>query len=800
MMKLQNLVSLAAATMIAAFIISTHSLKADATSLKMPDEAGAPTGGSDRDQDQDESKLTLENIFSSKDFKDENFSRPRWWEEGSHYMTLEKLEDESDTAAPADEEDESEEDEGKEKDKPAIKEIHWHNAATGESELLVSAAQITPDNSDEPLAISGYTLSDDRRKVLIFTNTRKVWRLHTRGDYWVLDLDEGSLKQLGGEETEEATLMFATFSPDATRVAYVRENNLYVQDLETLTITALTTDGDENVINGTFDWVYEEELKLRNGFRWSPDGEQIAYWQLDQTGVPVVNLVNNTDEFYPRLIPIPYPKTGQQNPSARVGVISAAGGETKWLDVPGDPREHYLADLGWIKQTGELYLQQLNRLQNHLQLMLADPTSGEVTTVFEDRDDAWIDIEQNLRWIAEGKQFLTLSERDGWRHLYLADTDPESPPVLLTPGDYDVTEIEGVDEEAGYVYYSASPDDPLRRFLYRVKLDGSGNARVTPNDMVGTNGYQISKDGKFAIHSLSSFDSPARTRIVSLPDHEVVNTLADNEKLRERFAKIEPVPIEFLRVDIGDGVELDGWCLKPPGFDASKKYPVLFHVYGEPAGAIVRDRWGGRTALWHRMLAQQGNVVIAVDNRGTPQPRGRAWRKSIYLQIGILASADQAAAVRTLLKERPYLDADSVAIWGWSGGGSMSLNAIFRYPELYHTAMSVAPVPDMRLYDTIYQERYMGLPDDNEEGYHDGSPIHYAENLEGNLLLIHGTGDDNCHYQGTELLINKLIKHNKPFTMFAYPNRSHSISEGKNTSLHLFSLMTDYLKKAQTED
>jgi len=753
--------------------------------------------------DSDDSKLTLKNIFSRKEFKDENFSRPRWWDEGAYYTTLEKLEAVEDEEAQATEsennaEESADAESGEEKkDKPEVREIHWHDAATGETVLLVSAAQITPADADDPLSIGGYTLSDDRRKVLIFTNTRKVWRMHTRGDYWVLDLDDGSLKKLGGEDAGEATTMFATFSPDAKKVAFVRENNLYVQDLDTLETIALTTDGDENLINGTFDWVYEEELKLRNGFRWSPDSQQIAYWQLDQTGVPVVNLVNNTDELYPRLIPIPYPKAGQQNPSARVGVISAGGGETQWLDVPGDPREHYIADLGWIKDTGELYLQQLNRLQNTLKLMLANPQTGAVSLTFTDRDDAWIDIEQDLRWISDGSCFLTLSERDGWRHLYLVTNVPDREPLLLTSGDYDVTEIEGVDEEAGYVYYSASPDDPLSRYLYRAKLDGSDNERITPDEMTGTNGYQISKDGKFAIHSHSSFDSPTATRIVSLPQHEVVNTLADNEKLRERFAKIDPVEVEFLRVDIGEGVELDGWCLKPPGFDATKKYPVLFHVYGEPAGAIVRDRWGGRTGLWHRMLAQQGNVVIAVDNRGTPSPRGREWRKSIYRQIGILASADQAAAVRSLLKERPYLDADRVAIWGWSGGGSMSLNAIFRYPDLYQTAMSVAPVPDMHLYDTIYQERYMGLPDDNEEGYHDGSPIHYAENLKGNLLLVHGTGDDNCHYQGTELLINKLIKHNKPFSMFAYPNRSHSISEGKNTSLHLFSLMTDYLQKAQ---
>ena len=740
-------------------------------------------------ESENESKLTLEAIFSNKEFKDENFSRPRWWNEGSNYTTLQKA---VDTPAP---EDGSGEGSGSEGRGAQIREIHWHDAATGESQLLVSAGQITPTDSDTPLSIDDYQLSDDRKKVLIFTNSKKVWRYKTRGDYWVLDLEAGSLLQIGSADAPEATTMFATFSPDGTKVAYVQSNNLYAQDLNSLEVIALTSDGSETIINGTFDWVYEEELKLRNGFRWSPDSQSIAYWQLDQSGVPVVNLINNTDELYPRLIPIPYPKTGQTNPSARVGVISAGGGETKWLDVPGDPREHYIADLDWIKTTGQLYLQQLNRLQNRLKVMLADPESGETTTIHTDRDEAWIDIEQDLRWIRNGSHYLTLSERDGWRHLYSVSTDPGIDPELLTDGDYDVTAIAGVDEASELVYFIASPNDALRRYLYSVKFDGSNVRRITPETYKGTNAYQISKDGKHAIHSHSTFDSPNATQIVNLPEHDTIDTLADNEKLRERFAKIDPIPHEFFRVDIGDGVELDGWCLKPSGFDPDNQYPVIFHVYSEPAGQIVRDCWGGRTALWHRMLAQQGNVVIAVDNRGTPAPRGREWRKSIYRKIGILSSADQAAATRALLDSRPYLDEDRVAIWGWSGGGSCTLNALFRYPELYQTGISVAPVPDMRLYDTIYQERYMGLPSENADDYREGSPLTFAENLTGNLLLIHGTGDDNCHYQGAELLINKLIEHNKQFSMFAYPNRSHSISEGKNTSVHLFGLMTEYLQR-----
>jgi dipeptidyl-peptidase-4 len=326
-------------------------------------------------------------------------------------------------------------------------------------------------------------------------------------------------------------------------------------------------------------------------------------------------------------------------------------------------------------------------------------------------------------------------------------------------------------------------------------LDSSVTERVTPEDQPGTHRYQISPDGRWAVHHWSSLDQPPRVELVRLPSHERVRTLEDNQALRDKLAKLRLGESEFFRVDIGGGVQLDGWCLTPPKLDPKGKYPLLIYVYGEPAGQTVRDRWGGKGGLWHRMLAQRGYVVMSFDNRGTPAPRGRAWRKVVYRQIGILAPTEQAAALKQVLKERAYLDAERVGIWGWSGGGSMSLNAIFKYPQLYATAMAVAPVPNQRYYDTIYQERYMGLPDDNVEGYLQGSPINFADQLEGNLLLVHGTGDDNCHYQVTELLIDELIRHEKPFTMMAYPNRTHSIREGAGTTLHLRRLLTRYLEE-----
>ena len=669
-----------------------------------------------------------------------------------------------------------------------------YDPVDGRREVLVAAAKLRPKAGAEPLSIEDYAWSEDGTKLLIFTNTRRVWRLNTRGDYWAFDLKDGRLRKLGGN-VPEASLMFAKLSPDGKSTAYVQGNNIYVEDLADGTVTQLTSDGSPTRINGTFDWAYEEEFSLRDGFRWSPDGSSIAYWQIDTAGMRDYVLVNTTEDLYPRLTTIRYPKVGQVNPSSRVGVVSSRGGETRWMDVPGDPRDHYIARMDWAGDSNELAIQHLNRLQNRDEMMLADARTGRVRAVLEEADPTWVEVVDDLHWVDNGRRFTWISERDGWRHLYLAGRGAGGP-RLATPGAFDVIDVVRVDEAAGEVDYIASPDDPKARYLFRGRLDGSGEPRrLTPREQPGTHSYQVSPDGKWAFHTYSAWRKPPVIELVGLPDHQVARTLVDNAKVVARLSALKEGPAEFFRVAVEDGTELDGWCLKPPGFDPSKRYPLLVHVYGEPAGQTVLDRWGGRHDLWHRMLAQRGFVVVSVDNRGTPAPRGRAWRKCIYRQVGILASKDQAEALRALEKRWPFVDPGRVGIWGWSGGGSMSLNAIFRHPELYQTAVAVAFISDQRLYDTIYQERYMGLPEGNFEGYRDGSPITFAGNLAGNLLLIHGTGDDNCHYQSCERLVDALVAANKPFSMLAYPNRTHSISEGANTSRHLYESMTRYLEQ-----
>jgi dipeptidyl-peptidase-4 len=446
----------------------------------------------------------------------------------------------------------------------------------------------------------------------------------------------------------------------------------------------------------------------------------------------------------------------------------------------------------WTSNAAELVVQQFNRIQNTNLVLWADARTGRTRTVLTEIDDAWVENSNTARWVKEGKEFLWLSERSGWRRAYRVSNDGEHL-SRITRDKMDVMAIDGLDEEKGWLYFDASPGHATQRYLYRVPLAGGKATRVTPVGQAGSHSYNLSPDAHWAIHTWSSFTNPPVTELVRLPMHAVMRVLEDNHKLRENLDKLAKPGCEFFRIGIDPKVTLDGWCLSPPGFDPEKKYPVVFYVYGEPGGQTVLDAWRGNSLLWHWMLAQRGYFVISLDSRGTPAPRGRAWRKSIHRQIGTLNSADQAAAVRALLRQRRWLDPARVGVWGWSGGGSSTLHAILQYPDLYHTAMAVAPVPNQRYYDSIYQERYMGMPTENSEGYRQGSAITYASQLKGNLLIVHGTGDDNVHFQGTEALINELVRYDKLFTMMAYPNRTHSINEGKNTTRHLYELLTRYL-------
>ncbi len=669
-----------------------------------------------------------------------------------------------------------------------------YNTATGAEQVLVAASALVPPGAKEPLAIDEYAWSADKSKLLIFTNTRKVWRTNARGDYWVLTMDDGkpgALKKVGGD-APESSLLYAKFSPDGTRVAYVRAQNLYVEDLGAGRILPLTTDGGGDIVNGTGDWVNEEEFSIYDGFKWSPDGRRIAFWQFDTSGVERFALINNTDALYPRVFQYPYPKAGTTNSAVRIGIVPAAGGETAWVKSAQPLRDHYIPRMEWADER-TLVLQNMNRLQNRNDVLLADAATGESRRVLRDEGKAWVEPMDDVVWLDGGREFVWVSEKDGWRHAYAVKRDGSSE-RLLTKFDGDIASISAVDSTSGNLYFIASPENATQRYLYAARLDGDGSVRrVTPKDQPGTHRYNISPDGRWAMHTWSTFQRPPKTDIVALPDHRSVRMLVDNAALASKAAPIIDPPVDFLKVTVDDGVVLDGYMLKPKAFDATRKYPVVVFVYGEPAGVMVNDAWGGVNMFFLRAIASRGYVVVCFDNRGTPALKGAAWRKVVYGSVGELSSKEQAAAIRALTAQRKYLDATRVAIWGWSGGGSNTLNAMFRYPDVYQVGVSVAPVPDQRLYDTIYQERYMALPSENEKGYLAGSPIHFAERLRGKLLIIHGTGDDNVHYQGTERLVNRLIELKKPFDMMVYPNRSHSISEGPGTSLHVYSLIARYI-------
>lgn len=730
--------------------------------------------GSSEATGQDEPRpLSVERIYGSGEFSAAGFGPVRWLEDGG-YTVLERDED-------------------------GQSEIARYDPGTGERTVLVAAASLTPAGSARSLPIADYRWSADGRKLLVFTNTRRVWRRHSRGDYWVLDLDDGGLRRLGGD-LERTRFQFAKFSPDGDAVAFVHRNDLHVEPLDGGSPVSLTHDGSPTLINGTFDWVYEEEWSLRDGFRWSPDGRRIAFWQIDDEGVERFPLVDLTSNTYPDIEWIHYPKAGTTNPKCRIGVVDVVrgptdadgrrriepGGEVRWIDLPGDLRDDYVARMEWTPD-GHLLIQRVNRRQDTVTVLDVDPVDWTPRVVFEDRDEAWVEVCDDVVWLdPDGRRFTWTSERGGWRQVWIVDRDGGEP-VCLTPRSEDVTSVLKIDPAGDRLWFLAAPGDPTRRYLHMQPLSGGEPLRVTPDDQPGWHDYQISDDGRFAVHRWSSSTVPPQVELVRLPGHEVVDHFPAirNETLASRIDALAPVERSFFEVTLPDGTILDGWMMFPPDFDPDAgRWPLVMYVYGEPAATTVNDRWDGGN-LWHRLLAEQGYVVASVDNRGTPAPKGRAWRKSVYGEVGVLASEDQANAVRALLETHDWIDPERVGSWGWSGGGSMTLNALFRHPDLYAAGIAVAFVSDQRYYDTIYQERFMNTPQANPEGYRAGSPIHHAAGLGDPVLLVYGTGDDNCHYQNLEALVDELVRLGKPFDQLSYPNRSHGIHEGPGTTRHL---------------
>ncbi|MDW3194647.1 MAG: DPP IV N-terminal domain-containing protein [Cytophagales bacterium] len=715
--------------------------------------------------------LTLDLIYDPSEFQQSYQPPAKWIEQGESYIIIEGNES-------------------------GENEMIRYRSSNADRSVFLSSAQLTPAGQDTPLWIEEFSLSNDESKVLIFTNSKRVWRSNTKGDYWVYDFKTNQLSQLGAD-FPTSSLMFAKFSNDNSYAAYVVDFNLYKEDFTSGAVAQLTTDGTTDIINGTFDWVYEEEFGCRDGFRWSPDASRIAYWQLDASSIGVFNMINNTDSVYSQIVPVQYPKVGQDPSSAKIGLVDTKTGSTNWIALEGSTIQNYLPAMQWIDED-RLLIQQLNRKQNHLKIWIHRPSSQETTLLYEETEESWVDIQypdissshwgdNDLKLVDGGKSVLRMTE-DNWRNAYKVNL-ASGTKTLVSPGSYDVASVAGNNNKS--LYYLASPDNTTQRYLYSVDLKGKKrDNRLTPATYEGINNYDISPNGKYAFHTHTSAMHPGSVRLISLPDHKTIRTILDNNSYVEELKGLALPEVEFFQVETEDGILVDGRMIKPLNFDASSKYPVIFHLYGEPWGQQATDAYVG---LWNIMLAQQGYVVIAIDPRGTPLLKGSDWRKSIYRQIGRVNIKDMAQAAIEIAKF-PYIDEDRVGVWGWSGGGSSTLNLMFQYPDIFHTGVSVAPVAYQLTYDNIYQERYMGLPQENREDFIAGSPITHAKNLKGKLLLVHGTGDDNVHYQNMEMLVDELISHNKQFQMMAYPNRSHGIYEGRNTRRHLYTMIYQFFR------
>lgn len=725
---------------------------------------------------QDPAMLDTRRITSSE-FRPARFG-PASWLDGGHYATLEP--------------------------RDGTLELVRYDAVGGQRDVVVTAAMLWVPDQARALGIESYAFSPDGRQLLVFTDSERVWRQNTRGEYYVVALDgKAPPRRLGGK-LPKSTLMFAKWSPDGGRVAYVAQNDLYVEDVASGRQQRLTEDGSRTVINGTFDWVYEEEFDCRDGFRWSPDGEHLAYWQLDCSGVGEFYMLDELSDRYSRVVPVQYPKAGTTNSSCRIGVVPATGGATVWMQTPGEPRETYLARMEWHPKGKELMIQWLPRQQNHLVVYGADAATGAVRIVHEERDAAYVDVRDDCRWVDDGDRFFWTSDvafqgdaKTAYRQAGTIVWDTRGKNLLVTQlaltRGFDVMGVELSDIDHDRLYVSGSDGNATQKYLFTCQ--GATARRISPADQPGWHDYQISPDGSLAIHTYSKFDTPPVIDLVRLPSHERVRMLVDNAAMRERYAAVAKGTNEFFQVTTADGVTLDGWAMYPADFDPAKSWPVLFHVYGEPWSQTVKDTWALNHHLFHRWLTQHGYVVMSVDARGTPAPKGRDWRKALYQKIGVTSTHDWSQAVPALCAQRPWMDRSRLAVWGWSGGGAMTLNLLFRCPDLFAAGMSVAPVTDIGLYDTIYQERYCGDPREVPEVYKECSPITFAAGLKANLLLVHGTGDDNVHFQHSERLFDELVAQGKLFEYLAYPNRTHAIAEGRNTRAHLYGSLADFLRR-----
>lgn len=657
--------------------------------------------------------------------------------------------------------------------------VYDYETGTQKNTLMNSTDFKSAVNNDN-VVIRDYKFSEDESKILISTDIQRIYRTSFVANFYVWNISKKQITKI----TKDNKAQLAEFSPDGNKVLYISNNNIFIYDLTNNNVKQITNDGKKNfIINGTSDWVYEEELGLTKAFSWSTDSKKFAFMKFDESKVKEMDLTFY-GELYPTQSAYKYPKAGEDNSIVTVWVYDLSDSKTTKVDV-GENTDQYIARIKFTNDVNTLSVFRLNRLQNELDILYADASTGKSKTVFSEENKYYISGPYDLTFLKDGK-FLRISDRDGYAQIYLHDKDGKIK-NQITGGQTEVSELKGVDEENGTVYYTAFSKDGINKDVFIINLDGSNKKQLTFKD--GFNNATFSSGFKYYVSSFSDANTPGYYEL-HRKDGTLVKVLNDNKDLVEKMKEYNFTSKDFFKFNTSDGVELNGWVMKPKNFDANKKYPVLMYVYGGPGSQSVTNTFGYFDYVWYQMLCQKGYIVACVDGRGTGA-RGTEFEKQIYGKMGKFELNDQIEGAK-YFASLPYVDKERIGIWGWSFGGYMSALCITAGADYFKTAVAVAPVTNFRYYDNIYTERYLGLPKDNASGYDDNSPITYADKLKGNLLLVHGSSDDNVHFQNSMEFVNALIKANKQFEMQVYPNRNHNISGG-NTRYHLFKRITDYI-------
>lgn len=713
--------------------------------------------------------VTLEEIYGSKAgvFSARTVSGVNWMKSGGYYSTLEP---------------------GK---------VVKYNISTGQAEeVLFDQSKSRVKDSGVQINISDYELSNDETKLLLTTERESIYRRSYKAEYYIFDRPTGSLSKLSDNGKQQ----YGTFSPDGSKVAFVRDNNLYIKNLGDGIETAVTRDGKFNhIINGSTDWVYEEEFAFAKAFEWSPDGKKIAYYRFDETLVPEYNM-QIWGSLYPDDYRFKYPKAGEVNSTIAIRVYNIETQSHINMDL-GSEKDIYIPRMQWTTNSNLLSITRMNRLQNQRDIIHANAATGEATIVLTENSKAYVDADftDDLIYLQDGKHFISSSEKSGFKHLYKYSMNGELV-RQLTDGEWEVTKLEGIDEKNQVIYFTSTAISSLERHFYRLDIaDAKSKSKknkapvpVKLTDKSGTNSVHLNQDFTYYIEYHSSATTPPTISLRKAPEGNMVSVLEDNKQLVSRMAEYDIAFPDFFDFKTSHGDKLNGWMLKPSDFDPAKKYPVLMFVYGGPGSQTVVDSWAGRDFYWYQMLLKKGYIVVSIDNRGTGG-RGAAFRQVTYAQLGKLETEDQIEGAK-YLGNLPYIDKSRIGIWGWSYGGYMSSLCMTVGADYFKTGIAVAPVTTWRYYDTIYTERFLKRPQDNPSGYDDNSPINHAAKLKGKFLLVHGTADDNVHFQNAVDFTDALIKAGRDFDSFYYPNKNHGIG-GMQTRLHLYKMMTRYLEE-----